>query len=166
MQQQLDKHNQVRVNDGKAPLQLDSRLLTIAMQQAINMNDLDRLSRDAKRFPDLETRASRLNLQSTWLGENLAYSTGPCSVDSVFAIWWDSSSDRSIMLDSRASKVGFAAIYNPVQNKCWWSAVFAQVADVIAPVDTQWPLGSIDQNGISMLLSLFFFSHNRSKSNS
>jgi uncharacterized protein YkwD len=102
----VDLTNQVRLQHGLPPFQVNSQLVTAAQTHSGDMARLNTMAHTLSGVaqPDLQTRAAAVGYNYSWLGENIAF--GYPDAPSVLNAWMNSPEHRANILDPNYTQVG------------------------------------------------------------
>jgi uncharacterized protein YkwD len=108
----VDLVNQVRVQNGLALLQVDSRLVEMAQIQSTDMAELGQFDHDlpGAALPTLQSRAQYVGYNYSFLGENLAFNY--TDANTVMAAWLASPGHRENILNADYTQIGVGIAYD------------------------------------------------------
>ncbi len=107
-QQIVDLTNQQRVANGLSPLTVSTRLTQEAQLQADQMAALQNMNHNLPQaqYPTLQSRASAVGYNYSWLGENIAFNYP--DPQGVMNAWMLSSEHRANILEPNYTEIGVA----------------------------------------------------------
>jgi uncharacterized protein YkwD len=107
-QQIVDLTNQQRAANGLAPLAVSARLTQEAQLQANQMASLRDMDHNlpSAQYPTLQSRASAVGYNYSWLGENIAFNYP--DPQSVVTAWMNSAEHRANILEPNYTEIGVA----------------------------------------------------------
>ena len=108
----VDAVNQIRTQNGLAPLQVNGQLVQMAHLQANNMATYNTMSHTIAGAPQpgLADRASFIGYNYSWLGENIAFNYS--DVNSVMNAWMNSPDHRANILNANYTQIGVGITYS------------------------------------------------------
>ncbi|SIN73514.1 Uncharacterized conserved protein YkwD, contains CAP (CSP/antigen 5/PR1) domain [Singulisphaera sp. GP187] len=109
-QEIVDLTNQMRVQNGLAPLTVNAQLVTMADIEAGNMVQFNIMAHTIPQAaqPDLQSRQKYVGYSYSWLSENIAYNF--LDAGSVVNGWMGSTGHRANILDSKVTEIGVAVL--------------------------------------------------------
>ena len=121
----VDAVNQVRAQNGLAPLQVNGQLVQMAHLQANNMATYNTMSHTiaAAPQPGLTDRASYIGYNYSWLGENIAFNYS--DTGSVMNAWMNSPGHRANILDANYTQIGVGISFDST-GRPYFSQVFGK----------------------------------------
>ncbi len=114
----LDAVNALRQARGTAPLQLNSRLTAAAATHSRDMSVQNRPWHFGSDGSSPLDRVQRVGYAGKFLGETIS-ETYETELETL-AAWMEEPSTRDIILDSRATEMGFQWFQEP-NGKIWWT---------------------------------------------
>jgi uncharacterized protein YkwD len=126
----LDAVNSLRSVAGAPPVQLDSRLTAAA---ATHSQDMARQNRPWHFGSDGSSpidRVRRVGYSGAMLGENIS-ETYETEIETL-AAWMDQDDTRRVILERRATDMGFAWYQEP-NGKLWWTMIMGGAVDQPQP---------------------------------
>ena len=116
----LDSVNQLRAAAGAAPVQLNSQLNAAAATHSRDMSVQNRPWHFGSDGSSPLDRARRVGYQGDLLGENIS-ETYESEIETL-AAWMDQPDTRAIIMDRRATQLGFDW-YQEANGKIWWTLI-------------------------------------------
>lgn len=116
----LDAVNALRAASGAAPVQLDSRLTAAAATHAQDMSRQNRPWHFGSDGSSPIDRVRRVGFNGLLVGENIS-ETYETELETLSA-WMDQDDTRRVILDRRATEMGFAW-YQETNGKIWWTMI-------------------------------------------
>ena len=109
-QEIVDLTNQMRAQNGLAPLTVNAKLVTMAEIEAGNMVQFNVMAHTIPQAaqPDLQSRQKYVGYNFSWLSENIAYNY--FDAGSVVNGWMSSTGHRANILDSHVTEIGVAVM--------------------------------------------------------
>lgn len=109
-QEIVDLTNQVRAQNGLAPLTVNAKLVTMAEIEAGNMVQFNVMAHTIPQAaqPDLQSRQKYVGYNFSWLSENIAYNF--LSASAVVNGWMSSTGHRANILDTKVTEIGVAVL--------------------------------------------------------
>lgn len=128
----LDSVNELRLAAGAAPVELDSKLNAASATHARDMSVQNRPWHFGSDGSSPLDRVARVGYPGIMLGENIS-ETYETELETLSA-WMERPDTRNVILDPRASKMGFSWYQEP-NGKIWWTLLMggAPVAMAAAP---------------------------------
>ncbi len=118
-----DTVNAFRAENGRGPVALSARLTAAAQTHARDMSVQRRAWHFGSDGSSPQARAERVGYAGQVLGENISESTD--RETALFQSWLADPVTRQVMLDGRATDIGFAWFQEP-NGKLWWVQVFGR----------------------------------------
>jgi uncharacterized protein YkwD len=116
----LDSVNSLRQAAGLGSVQLDSKLNAAAATHSRDMSNQNRPWHFGSDGSSPIDRVKRVGYAGEMLGENIS-ETYETELETL-AAWMDQPSTRNVILERRATKMGFAYYQEP-KGKIWWTMV-------------------------------------------
>lgn len=109
-QEIVDLTNQMRAQNGLAPLTVNAKLVTMAEIEAGNMVQFNVMAHTIPQAaqPDLQSRQKYVGYNFSWLSENIAYNF--LSASAVVNGWMSSTGHRANILDTKVTEIGVAVL--------------------------------------------------------
>jgi uncharacterized protein YkwD len=120
-----DTVNAFRAESGLGPVALSARLTAAAQTHARDMSVQRRAWHFGSDGSSPQERADRVGYGGRVLGQNISESTD--LEIALFQSWLTDPVTRRVMLDGRATDIGFAWYQEP-NGKLWWVQVFGQAS--------------------------------------
>lgn len=116
----LDSVNALRQAAGIAPVELDSKLTAAAATHSRDMSNQNRPWHFGSDGSSPIDRVKRVGYTGEMLGENIS-ETYETELETL-AAWMDQPNTRNVILERRATKMGFSYYQEP-KGKIWWTMV-------------------------------------------
>jgi|GEM_PF-2298081 len=120
----VDQTNQIRVQNGLAPLNVNAQLISMARLQAGNMAQFNIMAHTIPQAaqPDMVSRAKFVGYRYGWLAENIAYNYQ--DADSVMNGWMGSTGHRANILNANVTEIGVGVVADK-NGSLYFCQVFA-----------------------------------------
>ncbi len=123
----VDTVNALRAERGLQPVQLSARLTAAALTHARDMSVQERAWHFGSDGTSPKDRAVRAGFQGRVFGENISESFD--DEVTLFQSWLDDPVTRRVMLERRASSIGFGWFQEP-NGKLWWVQIIGGTPQV------------------------------------